>query len=1609
MAQEIKNTFLKAKMNKDLDDRVIPNGEYRDALNVSVGKSEADNVGSLENILGNILLGQTNLGDGYEIIGFLEDSTNDKIYTFVTNYTDPNPDSPTDAPSSSEHYIYVYDAATDAYNLLVSGNFLNFSTTNRIIGVNLIEQLLFWTDDRNQPRKINVELALRTVIGGGGSRKIPTGDNTDEAYYTKEHQISVAKYAPYEVITMYNSVRVVNLVGNTAYISIEGDRLEEMEAFIGATVVSAEDSISGNDFITVLSVNLVGGDTRIAFSPALQSPPTADAYYTFITSTMSNESDNAEWPGDPDYLEDRFARFSYRFKYDDNEYSLMAPFTQVAFIPKQKGYWINGQQEAAAKSTVVDWFENEVQNIKLNIPLPTRASGISNDYKIAELEILFRESDSVAVKVLESVSASEVAGVTGTNNVYTYDYQSRKPYRTLAEAQTVRVYDKVPVRAQSQETSGNRVIYGNYRDMHTPPALLNYNCRIARKNDTSTVTNFIEYPNHTLKRNRNYQVGFVLSDKFGRTSPVILSNIDKGTSEGGLFFSGSTIYSPYDANELGTPDIMKWFGDAIEVVVNEPIKSTKNQSTGTPGLYAVKLQRDTSAEGFAINSFTINSNTGCTFELNTSFANNANVPDVGDYLRGEYSDFVVVETVNTTDNITYSLITEGRVSDSYLRTENLPGTFPDLKFAYRINDLGWYSYKVVVKQTEQEYYNVYTAGILNGYPGQAPKWYIEDSYEDANGNVQEIKKKKVPLKFPTDEQDVTAHVALFNDNINKVPRDLAEVGPDQKQYRSSVVLYGRVTNTMVPPDGFTWDLNSDGGEPAGGGWEDAKHLAKSSNVQYYPRTDASGILAVKHVATQIANARDFNMSLDDLSASAREVNTDGSYDGLLDLSEATGGQDVFYTIESNPLIAKISTAEKGIGWTNTRMTDYPNNGRSDAPTQPQNMWPFLAIYETAPVESNLDIYWETASTGLIVDLNTAISSTAGGAVAFENLNWNWDESMTPGTRVTPATGGSFGFEPLDPAGNPYPSACVCTLTEVIDGTGRSITGMFELVETSQAGQYQINYEKDYTPFIHDSSTRDVYTFLIQIETPEGFIDVVPFGGEEGGIGALKNIAPTFSAFTPTNIDLAGNDSVVIDIADYNDVSNGSFNSNGLSTQEIRYTMEGINGTVIPGAGAGEWTIDNATGKITCNPGETPQGTYQLRITITDANDQGGLADVDYAPLTDTQDITVYLGYSSVNPSAMSSLQYCTVDPAVNVETDNVVYLDGNSAESEINAIWYVSKNGIVDFDLGTNSYRSLFAPNGDTRVVHLGDSADFGSHERGTIVFDVNWKMAAGTNALCDTGTVYMYYRQEGTSTWLPLDTIDNVTKEYNNAYLKAPFGNQKLVDSLEEGSSVQSVRAFDFLDFTSSEPIEYAILVKGLKWTSGATNGMSLWVGSDDLHYPSCVPRIGYNSAGPNSVSDKFAVSDQGTTPHGLDRHIYKYYRSALGANSQEALNINATGPYTLYAETPYSEYVNSFFLDQNLTTLYVPSNQNINNFNVSYQIDHEVVSGGIANVQWKDPETNNVQQNKVVLGIDDLGEKIKVQSNTELHAKMSTFTTTGQNVGADGSFAPTRFHNNL
>ena len=50
---EIKHNFLQGKMNKDLDERIIPNGQYRDAMNVQISTSDGSDIGTVQNILGN--------------------------------------------------------------------------------------------------------------------------------------------------------------------------------------------------------------------------------------------------------------------------------------------------------------------------------------------------------------------------------------------------------------------------------------------------------------------------------------------------------------------------------------------------------------------------------------------------------------------------------------------------------------------------------------------------------------------------------------------------------------------------------------------------------------------------------------------------------------------------------------------------------------------------------------------------------------------------------------------------------------------------------------------------------------------------------------------------------------------------------------------------------------------------------------------------------------------------------------------------------------------------------------------------------------------------------------------------------------------------------------------------------------------------------------------------------------------------------------------------------------------------------------------------------------------------------------------------------------------
>ena len=87
---EIKNSFTGGKMNKDLDERLIPNGQYRDAMNIQLSTSEGSDVGAIQNILGNYEVpGQSLIGDEAFCVGSISDEKNDKLYWFVLDGPGP--------------------------------------------------------------------------------------------------------------------------------------------------------------------------------------------------------------------------------------------------------------------------------------------------------------------------------------------------------------------------------------------------------------------------------------------------------------------------------------------------------------------------------------------------------------------------------------------------------------------------------------------------------------------------------------------------------------------------------------------------------------------------------------------------------------------------------------------------------------------------------------------------------------------------------------------------------------------------------------------------------------------------------------------------------------------------------------------------------------------------------------------------------------------------------------------------------------------------------------------------------------------------------------------------------------------------------------------------------------------------------------------------------------------------------------------------------------------------------------------------------------------------------------------------------------------------------
>ena len=1377
---KITNTFLKSKMNKDLDSRILPSGEYRDAQNLQISRSQGSEVGEFENIPGNTELKNLYTGLGSKFIGQFTNETSGDIFLYNSGFTgdgicprdtvvyfggfvgvgntgfqinnslgakiDPsvlgieigmllwgNAWGPSSLPSGNGGFendvlvknitsfpsgeiqvnrplpatlqvgdkIYIgynntihrYNPISNSLDLLVRGDFLNFSQKNRITGINLIDDLLFWTDNRNQPRKINVSLA--------NPQSLPS-----PIHYVNEDQISVAKYYPYRTplvlednqksvvagaqavsplkgyvcdiadtsgikigdiatgfpdqgdqelwnvisidpnvsVTIYNNFKDGNFAAGMSPGTFDGATQIALVSFkrpsvknlankrqtngFETTASAAGAVVAGNDIVLnysyfnkvddqsaqptprvgdfIISETLTGPSgvgITIADEVVIQSiqnigpssVPTATTITLQLTKNVTvnaigddvtvaaNPDYDSQFTGDPDLVEEKFIRFSYRFKFEDNEYSLAAPYTQICFIPKHNGLFGGGQNETlqdmkdAYDSTIVEWFTNNIDTVSLKIPLPSITTSSSsqvvnnliNEYKITNIEILYKESDALSTKILESIQVDDTilpsflqlipqtTSISSKEWYYNFDYKSIKAFRTLPTSEQNRVYDNVPVKALAQEITANRVMYGNFLQKHTPPNSIDY--EIINEDKSVNYDNYAQYPYHTVKQNRSYQAGFVLSDRYGRASSVVLSTNDSNPD-----VAGSTLYVPYKTfGELDNPitDVTtyKWLGNVLRLKINNGVTQiTNNSQTGEPGLY--KSWTDKTTDSVTVATPGTGYIVGQTLSFNSGDGQGS----------GLQVEVITVDGVGGVTGLSIKSAGNGYV-DGQILDNNIIITGTGLQVQVTVNPpnvLGWQSYKLVVKQQEQEYYNVYLPGYISGYP----------------------------ITTATDYGRI-AFASLFGDNINKVPRDLNEVGPTQNEFSSSVGLIGRVNNPNI-------NNNQKGG--VGNFYYENRNYPW--NCQYYPgrlKDEAVTIGPVGFGGLELANSPFF-------PAAAKGAFSNDPAEIPWGIA---GAVQSFYNVEQNPLavVVKIGAEDTQLNLTqpgspqlNTLGARVTVNGTFPVPaTDIGCMYPFLSVSETEPVESLLEIFYETSTSGNFVDLNDTVLADYGGVTKTSLTLGSFDEDVTSGTDIIT----SFDFQ--DSAGNTLTLDGVPIITQVLDSNDNDVTGIFSISESVPTVYDKFDLETNSLFWYgYPSATKSNQWFVsFQTSYQAGvFIDVL---SNEITID-LNNIAPTIGGFTPAQTsDLtelgveqacskpggtSGYDTTMTGVfGQFTNAKNGSLDVTN-ETQDLCYTLsvtsEPVGSTAI-------WAISQ-NGTLSLTSGTLVNGSYIFECTVTDA-------------------------------------------------------------------------------------------------------------------------------------------------------------------------------------------------------------------------------------------------------------------------------------------------------------------------------------------------------------------------------------------------------------------------
>ncbi len=208
-------------------------------------------------------------------------------------------------------------------------------------------------------------------------------------------------------------------------------------------------------------------------------------------------------------FEKTFPYLSYRWKYDDGEYSPFAPFTEVQFAAIE-----NPSDSERLKNGFNIFMTNNLESIIItNIPIGRE--------DVVAVDILYTESISSTIYVLKTIEIDvEDRGKTALSDII---INRRSFGAALPANQLTRHFDNVPRKAKAQEFTANRIIYGNYLQKFDQG-----------KNDLGGNGLIIEpeigykstpVSGPSVKTNRSYEIAVMYIDPFGRQGGLLTQKI----------------------------------------------------------------------------------------------------------------------------------------------------------------------------------------------------------------------------------------------------------------------------------------------------------------------------------------------------------------------------------------------------------------------------------------------------------------------------------------------------------------------------------------------------------------------------------------------------------------------------------------------------------------------------------------------------------------------------------------------------------------------------------------------------------------------------------------------------------------------------------------------------------------------------------------------------------------------------------------------------------------------------------------------------------------------------------------------------------------------------